>query len=174
MKDKIKKILSKRNIIDIVLIIIIASIVCIPLLNNKLNVYSDDGIQHISRAYGTLESIKNGNFNIISSFTNNFGYSWNLFYGPINTYAIILLNLIVKNYIIAYKILVYGLLILSGLFMYKFMYKMTINRNISLLATSIYILAPYHLTDLYVRNALGEFASFTFVPLVFYHHFVKK
>ena len=109
MKDKIKKILSKRNIIDIVLIIIIVSIVCIPLLNNKLNVYSDDGIQHISRAYGTSQSIKNGNFNIISSFTNNFGYSWNLFYGPINTYAIILLNLIVKNYIIAYKILVYVL-----------------------------------------------------------------
>ena len=167
MKEKVKKILEKRNIIDIIIIFIIVSIVCIPLLNNKLDVYCDDGIQHISRAYGTYESIKNGNFKIIESLSNGFGYSWNLFYGPLTTYGIIIINLIVNNFIISYKIFVYILLILSGLFMYKLMNQMTANRNIALLAAGIYILAPYHLTDLYVRNALGEFASFVFIPLVF-------
>ena len=167
MKEKLKKILEKRNIIDIILIFMIASIVCIPLLNNKLDVYSDDGIQHISRAYGTYESIKNGNFKIIESLSNGFGYSWNLFYGPLTTYGIIIINLIVNNFIISYKIFVYILLILSGIFMYKLMYQMTANRNIALLAGGIYVLAPYHLTDLYVRNALGEFASFVFIPLIF-------
>ena len=169
MKEKIKKIvLEKRNIIDIILIFIIVSIISIPLLNNRLNIYYDDGIQHISRAYGTYESIKNGNFKIIESLSNGFGYSWNLFYGPLTTYGIIIINLFINNFIISYKIFVYILLILSGIFMYKFMYQMTANRNISLLAAGIYVLAPYHLTDLYVRNALGEFASFVFIPLVFW------
>ena len=167
MKEKVKNILKKRNIIDIILIFIIVSIVCIPLLNNKLYVYMDDGIQHIARAYGTYESIKNGNFKIIESLSNGFGYSWNLFYGPLTTYGIIIINLFINNFIISYKILVYILLFLSGIFMYKLMNQMTANRNISLLAASMYILAPYHLTDLYVRNALGEFASFVFIPLVF-------
>ena len=37
---------------------------------------------------------KDGLFpNIISSFANNFGYSWNLFYGPLSTYGIIFFNL---------------------------------------------------------------------------------
>ena len=26
---------------------------------------------------------------------------------------------------------------------------------------------PYHLTDLYTRNAIGEYTSFVFIPLVF-------
>lgn len=167
LKENLKGLFKKRNIIDIVIILIFVSIVSIPLMNDKLNVYYDDGIQHISRAFGTLESIKNGNFNIITGFTNNFGYSWNLFYGPLSTYGIIILQLIIKNFIVSYKIFLYILLFLSGIFMYKFVYKMTNNRNIGLLASAIYVLAPYHLTDLYIRNALGEFASFVFIPLVF-------
>lgn len=167
MEEKIKKILKKRNIIDFIILVIITLIISIPLFNNKLDVYFDDGIQHISRAYGTLKSIQEGNYNIITDFTNNFGYSWNLFYGPLTTYCIILIQVIVKNFILAYKIFVYSLLLLSGLFMYKFVHKMTDNRNIALLSSAIYILSPYHLTDIYIRNALGEFASFVFIPLVF-------
>jgi len=26
---------------------------------------------------------------------------------------------------------------------------------------------PYHLNDMYIRNALGEFLSYIFIPLVF-------
>ena len=47
------------------------------MFSKNLNVYFDDGIQHIARAYGTITSIKEqGLFpNIISRFTNGFGYS---------------------------------------------------------------------------------------------------
>lgn len=167
MKEKIRKILKKRNIIDFVILAIITIIISIPLFSNKLDVYFDDGIQHISRAYGTAKSMKEGNYNIITDFANDFGYSWNLFYGPLTTYGIIIFELIFKNFIIAYKVFVYFLLLLSGIFMYKLVFKMSNNRNVALLSSVIYILAPYHLTDLYVRNALGEFASFIFIPLVF-------
>ena len=167
MKEKIKKILKRRNIIDIIILIVITLIISIPLLNNKLDVYFDDGIQHISRAYGTAKSMQEGNYNIITDFANDFGYSWNLFYGPLTTYGIIIFELIFKNFIMAYKVLLYCLLLLSGIFMYKLVFKMFNNRNVALLSGVIYILAPYHLTDIYIRNALGEFASFVFIPLVF-------
>lgn len=35
-----------------------------------------------------------------------------------------------------------------------------------LLGASLYMLAPYHLVDLYVRGALAEFAAFVWIPLI--------
>ena len=35
------------------------------------------------------------------------------------------------------------------------------------LAAILYMLMPYHLNDMYIRNALGEFLSYIFIPLVF-------
>ncbi len=48
MKDKI---LKNKKIIDYIIIIVVACILGIPLLNSSLDVYIDDGIQHIARAY---------------------------------------------------------------------------------------------------------------------------
>ena len=168
MKNKIEYILNKINI-DYLIIIIVSLILAIPMLNSKLNVYADDGIQHIARAYGTFETIKDGCFipKIISSFTNGYGYSWNLFYGSLTSYGIILSKLLTFSWINAYKFFAYISLVLSGIFMYIFMYKVSENKKTGLLASILYMTFPYHLTDLYVRNALGEFVSFTFVPLVF-------
>ena len=167
MKEKKKTI--NRNIIDIIILVIVALIASIPLFYSKLDVYIDDGIQHIARAYGTFYSLKE-NFlapNVISSFANGFGYSWNLFYGPLSAYGIILFKIIVNNYIVAYKCLAYFCMFLSGLFMYKFVKTLTKINDIGLLAGILYMIFPYHLTDLYIRNALGEYMSFIFIPLVF-------
>ena len=160
---------KKNKIINIVILFIVTLILSIPLFYSKLNVYQDDGIQHIARAYGTFNSMKE-NFwtpNVISSFSNNFGYSWNLFYGPLSTYGIILMKLITNNYIVAYKLFTFLCLFLSGLTMYYFMKTVTKIDSIGLLAGILYMQFPYHLTDLYIRNALGEFVSFIFIPVVF-------
>lgn len=166
MKELIQR---KKKLIDIIVIILVASFLSIPLLRSNFDVYFDDGIQHIGRAYGTFLSFKNGNFfpNIIPSFTNNFGYSWNLFYGPLSTYAVIIASIISKNFIIGYKIICYIAMILSGIFMYKFMHSLINNRDAALLSSILYMTFPYHLTDLYSRNALGEYISFIFIPIVF-------
>lgn len=169
MIDKIKRVVKETDFIYYVCIVVIACILSCPIFFLDINVYNDDGIQHIARAFGTLQSLKEqGLFpNIISGFTNNFGYSWNLFYGPLSTYGIILINVLCNSFFNAYKILNFICLMLSGIFMYRFMISITKNSNTSLLAAAIYLTFPYHLTDWYVRNALGEFMSFMFVPLVF-------
>ena len=158
-----------RNKVNIIILAIVTLFLCMPMFYSKLNVYQDDGIQHIARAYGTKESLKDNFFapNIISAFSNSFGYSWNLFYGPLSTYGIILFSLVVKNFLVSYKLLTATCIFLSGLFMLVFVKKLTKIDDIGLLAAILYMAFPYHLTDLYTRNALGEFASFVFIPLVF-------
>ena len=80
IKLKMKKILQKYKFF--LIIFIIAVIVSIPLFWKDLDVYYDDGIQHIARAYATYISILNGEHTeVLSSLANGFGYSWDLFYG---------------------------------------------------------------------------------------------
>lgn len=178
MKDKIKNILKNENFRCVLVLIVIALIMCAPMLKNNLDLYADDGIQHIARAYGTYEAIKEGVFlgNIIPNFSNGFGYSWNLFYGAFTTFGIILFKLITGSYIVAYKLFAFICMFLSGLFMYKLVSDISDNRNVGVLAGALYMMAPYHLTDLYVRNAIAEFASFMFIPLVFLglYNIIKK
>lgn len=169
MKEKIKKVIKETEFINYICIMLVALILAIPTFSQNLDVYFDDGVQHIARAWGTINSFKQqGLFpNIISEFTNGFGYSWNLFYGPLSTYGIIIINLICKSLVTSYKIFTFICMMLSGFFIYKLMLGLTKNSNTSLLAGVIYLTFPYHLTDWYIRNALGEFISFIFIPLVF-------
>ena len=157
-----------RRIVNFILILIVGLYLCIPLFNRDLNVYVDDGIQHIGRAYGTGEALKTTFLgNIIPSFSNGYGYSWNLFYGPLTTYGIMLIGVLVKNYVIAYKVFAFIILIASGLAMHKFLYTYSKNADTAVLGAIIYMAFPYHMTDLYIRNALGEYISFLFIPMVF-------
>ena len=51
--------------------------------------------------------------------------------------------------------------------MYKFVKTISGNKDVGVFASILYMTFPYHLTDLYTRNALGEYVSFIFIPLVF-------
>lgn len=51
--------------------------------------------------------------------------------------------------------------------MYFFVSKLSKNKYISTLSAILYMTMPYHLTDVYIRNAFGETLSFIFIPLVF-------
>ena len=51
--------------------------------------------------------------------------------------------------------------------MYNFVKNVTKSAKIGLLASILYILAPYRIVDIYIRGALGEVIAFMFIPLVF-------
>lgn len=51
--------------------------------------------------------------------------------------------------------------------MYKLVYRISKSYKASVIAAIIYMIAPYHLTDLYSRIAIAELASFIFLPIVF-------
>lgn len=159
---------NRKHIIYIFLIFVVGSIISIPLLNNKLNALKDDGIQHIIRINEITECLKNFESTKISNnLCNGFGYSWDIFYGNFTSIIPGIINIFVGSGINTFKLFLYILLILSGISMYISTYKMFNKHELSIIASVIYMCAPYHLNDMYIRYAVAEFASFIFIPLVF-------
>ena len=159
----------KQNLKDYLIILIFTIMICIPLLNKNLDVYRDDGIQHIARLMGTYQSITEGEIPpvIMSNFCNGFGYSWNIFYSPLTAYVPLVIRIFTNSFEVILKLFMFLLSLLSGIAMYEFVKKVTKNSNAAILAGILYVLVPYRLTDMYMRVAISELASFVFLPIVF-------
>ncbi len=166
---KIKEILQKENVKSSILLLLASICICLPLLNKKLNIGYDDGIQHIARLMGTYQSIQEGQLFpvIMSKFCNGFGYSWNLFYSPVTAYVPLIFKLLGFSFTNCIKLFVFCVVFLSGLTMYFFTKEVTKNKKIALVSGIFYLFAPYRFTDMYLRNALAELTSFVFLPMVF-------
>ena len=150
--DKIKE---NRNLLDNIFLFLIAIILCIPMFGSGNDIFFDDGSQHLMRAYGSYRSVvQNETQNIISDFANGFGYSWNLFYGPLSADCIIVMSLLFGTFNLGFKITMFAILSLAGCLMDKFVKEMTEDRNTALLAGIIYMTSPYFFTDIYIRHAI--------------------
>ena len=169
IKQQLEKYMKKK-LIDIVIILIFSLIISIPLVSQNLNIYIDDGIQHIARLMGTYQTIAEGEIPpvIMSNFCNGFGYSWNIFYSPLTVYIPLIFSIFTSSFELMLKLFMVLCSFLSGIAMYSFVKKVTNNRPAALLASIIYIFAPYRLTDMYMRTAIAELASFIFLPILFH------
>lgn len=167
--SKIKAILEKENVKCIILLFIASLFICMPLISKKIDITYDDGIQHIARLMGTYQSITEGqSFSaIMSNFCNGFGYSWNLFYSPLTAYLPLIFKIFGASFIECIKIFMFLSVFASSITMYFCTKEITKNKKIAVLAGIFYVFAPYRLTDMYLRNALAELVSFTFLPMVF-------
>ena len=159
----------KKKVIDYIIILIFSLIVLIPLASKDFNIYNDDGIQHIARLMGTYQTITEGEFPpvIMSNFCNQFGYSWNIFYSPFTAYVPLIFRIFTSSFELVLKLFILLLSFLTGIAMYEFVSRVTKNRYAGILAAVIYMFAPYRLTDMYMRVAISELASFIFLPITF-------
>lgn len=169
MIAKVKQFFRKESAKNIVILLILAIIVCIPLFFKNYNITKDDGIQHIYRLIGTMDSLKDGQQIplIMPKLANNFGYSWSIFYSPLTAFLPLVFRLVTSSYVVMLKLFMLTTMFLSGLFMYQFIRKTTGNGKAAIIGAVLYMYAPYHLTDLYLRIAIAELTSFVFLPLVF-------
>ena len=160
----------KNRIKDYLIVLVISIAISIPLFNKDFNIYRDDGVQHIARLMGTYQAITEGEFPpvIMSNFCNGFGYSWNIFYSPLTAYIPLIFKIFTSSFELTLKLFMVLISFLSGIAMYEFIKKVTKNRYAGLIGAVLYILAPYRLTDMYMRIAISELASFIFIPIVFH------
>lgn len=167
--SKIRAILEKENVKCIILLFIASLFICMPLISKKIDITYDDGIQHIARLMGTFQSIIEGqSFPVImSNFCNGFGYSWNLFYSPLTAYLPLIFKVFGASFIECIKLFMFLCVFASSIAMYFCTKEITKNKKIAVLAGIFYVFAPYRLTDMYLRNALAELVSFTFLPMIF-------
>ncbi len=170
---------TKINKIALLFILFTSIFVCLPLLSSHLDITYDDGIQHICRLMGTYRSIEEGqSFPVImSAFCNGFGYSWNLFYSPFTAFAPLLFKWIGFSFAGCIKLFMFVVTFFTGLSMYQCVKEISKNSKIAIVAAMLYIVAPYRLTDMYIRYALAELTSFLFLPWIFlglYRIFYQK
>lgn len=154
--------------IEILILVIVSLIVCLPLFRSGF-LDTHDGNFHIARIFGTVEGIKEGQFlpEIVSKWGNGFGYSWNLFYPTLYTFFGAFLKLFLSSYILVMKAILIILTFVSSIGMYKLMMEITGKKRISVLTAIIYITVPYRLTDVFVRLAIGEVLTLSFMPILF-------
>jgi hypothetical protein len=152
------------------LILIAAILLMLPLANN-LYFYGHDTGYHIANIIAISKNLSFNNLlnlKILPIIAGNFGYGACLFYPELShiiaAFIYKIFNLTVFNTL---KITDFLIILLSGIFMYKFMKTITKNNKLSLISTLFYITAPYKLYDLFVRDSLAESFIFIFIPLVF-------
>ncbi len=169
MKEKLRDFIKNKKIISYLIIIFVSIFVCIPLCSKYADISTDDGIQHIYRLIGTFSSLQEGNLFpvIMSEFCNGFGYSWNIFYSPLTAYLPLIFKIFTNSFVNILKLFIFTTILLSGIYMYKLVFRITKSHKASMISAILYISAPYHLTDIYNRVAIAELATFTFLPIVF-------
>ncbi len=94
-----------------------------------------------------------------------YGYPVWLILAPLPYYAAEFFHLLSLDFPAAIKAVEIGAWFASASGMYWFASRV-MDRNAGLVAGVAYLLAPYHVVDLYVRGAMPEFLAFVFPPFV--------
>lgn len=128
----------------------------------------DDAIFHIARLESASKAWSNGQIlpQVDPDALNGYGYAYNLFYGPMITYLTSALKVLVNSWPIAINLGLILCLVVSGFLMCRTMMKISNNPVLSALVAIFYMAAPYHMTDIYSRVAVGEVVALTVAPIL--------
>jgi len=149
-------------------IILISLIPLGDLFNTGLPI-THDGLDHVIRLANFYQNLSEGN--IIPRWAANvnygYGHPFPIFFYPLPYYIGSLFHFLGFSLINSTK-LVFGVTyILSGVAMFIWIREF-LGRSAALIASSLYIFAPYRFVDLYVRGAIGEHVAFVFLPIILY------
>jgi hypothetical protein len=150
------------------ILLTLTTIIFIPVFRRGLPTGIDSD-RHFRWAIQFSESLKEpGVFypRWLASANNNQGSPVTLYYPPLSFYAVAFFKLFINDTQTALIWSCWLALLLSGFSMFVFA-RSFFSIRFSLLAAAFYLLAPYHLFDLFQGSSLAEFWSFVFVPLIF-------
>ena len=146
--------------------IIISILFCFPLFTNELSL-EHDTLFHLSRIAHLANAIKNSDVlpKIYFNMNQNFGYATPLFYSEIFMIPFSILYNLNIDLVICYKILILVFTIITAINMTYCTNSLFKNDQISYLAAFIYLFGNYHITNVYVRSAIGEVIAMSFLPI---------
>lgn len=169
LTGKAKAWLKTGTIWPYVTLVIIGIAVCFPSLHSGVG-FGDDLLFHVYRYHSVLDAIKDHQLlpQLDPLAANGFGHAWNIFYGPLSAYIVTFLRFLTPTWAVAVNTFIVLSVIMSGVFMFQFMMTVSRQKLLALFAAILFMAAPYHLTDIYVRQAHGELLAFVFIPLLFH------
>ncbi len=166
MKTKVKKYMTKENII-IVAVIILSVLMSSLFVFDKILYKGVDTEYHLSRIMGIVNSWKTGNIPAyIHTDTNGFGYAMGFFYGNISVLLPCLLYLVGTNLIVAYKIFIVVCGFGTAVSMYVCSKKISGSKYAGTISTVLYTTCSYRIITLVTKAFIGEVLSFIFIPII--------
>lgn len=152
------------NLVALVLLSIIA---IIPFFHSGFFPFHDD--LQVQRVFEMGKVLQTGVFPVrwVPDLGYGLGYPLFNFYGPLPYYFGAIFNILGHTALLSTKIMIASGVITSGIAMYLFA-KEIWGENGGLVSGLLYVLAPYHALDIYVRGDIGEVWAYAFIPLVFF------
>lgn len=122
----------------------------------------------VARVFTMHKSLVDGMFPVrwVSDLGYGYGYPIYNFYAPFAYYIGGFINLATDSLTATKAMMVIGVL-LSGIFMYYFARSLW-GAFGGIVAAMLYMYAPYHALDIYVRGDVGECYAYAFIPLAFF------
>jgi len=158
-----------KNLIYIVIIFFITA-----LLLGKLFLFDryegHDTIFHVSNIINLSKTISLDNLfgsNILQYSINKFGYGIYLFYPKLPHLFAGYVYLLTKDVYLSMKLVYFITTFLSGIFTYFLSKKIFKDNKVALLSSVIYLTVPYHLCEIYIRDAFAENFMFMVLPMIF-------
>lgn len=141
---------------------------CVPLFMNGGGAQGADWRFHLSRIEGIANGLREGQFpvRIYSQAKDGYGYAPSLFYGELFLYfpaVLRLLGMSVQGAYRTYVMVVQALTAGISFFSFRQMFR---HNKTALLGSILYMMAPYHIYNIYWRSAVGEYTALAFLPLI--------
>lgn len=170
--SELKNILANKEQ-RFVFLIAIGSILLasIPIVVKYIPIFSGhDATYHIARIEGIKAGLSERYFpvRIYPNVLYGFGEMTSAFYPDLFLYIPAGLRFIGFSVAESYKIFLFLINVFTMWSSYRCFKKMFASRWLGVLASSMYLLAAYRLTNMYLRGALGEVIAMSFFPIVVY------
>ena len=159
--------MKKSNWKYILIILIVSIIVMLPKIISPYQI-NDDTEFHVANTLATLDTLNDYvPDDILPEIAGSYGYASRQFYPilshTVTSYTMKFTGMSVDN---TFKLVHTLILFMSGVAMYYLGLRYSKKKSLALTSAIIYMLLPYHLTDIYIRDALAECFFFIFPPII--------
>ncbi len=158
----------KTKLVFLLASCILALLFTLPYLMKDLLPIEHDTFFHLSRIEGLAKAIENKDFlpAIYPDKNNGFGYTSPLFYADILLTPAALIHLAGLPLSATYKLVIFIETMFAAFAVMCLIYRITKKNSAAIIAATAYTFANYHITDVYVRGALGEVQAMIFLPIL--------
>lgn len=164
----------KNNRKQLLFIFIFAVLMMIPVMKNVYYGGHDTGF-HVANIDALTDEISLKNLNLFPSavvpkVANNFGYGTRIFYPPVPHMTAAYVNLAIRPFgldtLEAMRITQFLVFFLSGITFYYLGLKVFKNKTIALIGSFFYMTMPYHLSEVFIRDAFSEMFIPIAIPMI--------
>lgn len=164
-----KKFKEKENQIFLAITVIAIVMACLPVFS-KYCLQGHDSEYHLLRIEALKDAIQKGVpvLKVNTLFFGDMGYASSMFYPDFLLYIPAILRVLGFSMKISYHTFIIVCVALTFYFAYYAGKSICNNRYAGLLSAVLFTLCSYHIDDIYVRAAVGEYTAYIFLPLLLY------